>query len=187
QLARLLGMDEREISRRLAEPDREFVYLKRHLPPDIAAQVVQLALAGIALKREYRRYYPDGEVTAHLLGFTDVDDRGQEGIELASQDWLSGQPGSRKVIKDRLGQVVEDTQSVRAPVEGRDLALSIDRKLQYLASRELKAAVIQHRAKAGGIVAIDVRTGEVLAMANVPAYNPNNRTLLDGRRARNRA
>ena len=187
QLARLLGMDEREISRRLAEPDREFVYLKRHLAPDISAQIVQLGLPGIALKREYRRYYPDGEVTAHLLGFTDVDDRGQEGIELAYQDWLSGQPGSRKVIKDRLGQVVEDTQSVRAPIEGRDLALSIDRKLQYLAYRELKAAVIQHRAKAGGIVVIDVRTGEVLAMANVPAYNPNNRTLLDVRRARNRA
>jgi cell division protein FtsI (penicillin-binding protein 3) len=126
-------------------------------------------------------------VTAHLLGFTDVDDRGQEGLELAYQDWLSGQPGSRRVIKDRLGQVVEDAQSVRAPVEGRDLALSIDRKLQYLAYRELKAAVIQHRAKAGGIVAIDVRTGEVLAMANVPAYNPNNRTQFDVRRARNRA
>jgi cell division protein FtsI (penicillin-binding protein 3) len=187
QLARLLGMDEREIGRRLAERDREFVYLKRHLPPDTSAQVVQLALPGIALKREYRRYYPDGEVTAHLLGFTDVDDRGQEGLELAYQDWLSGQPGSRRVIKDRLGQVVEDAQSVRAPVEGRDLALSIDRKLQYLAYRELKAAVIQHRAKAGGIVAIDVRTGEVLAMANVPAYNPNNRTQLDVRRARNRA
>jgi cell division protein FtsI (penicillin-binding protein 3) len=187
QLARLLGMDEREIGRRLAERDREFVYLKRHLPPDTSAQVVQLALPGIALKREYRRYYPDGEVTAHLLGFTDVDDRGQEGLELAYQDWLSGQPGSRRVIKDRLGQVVEDAQSVRAPVEGRDLALSIDRKLQYLAYRELKAAVIQHRAKAGGIVAIDVRTGEVLAMANVPAYNPNNRTQFDVRRARNRA
>ena len=180
-------MDEREIARRLAEQDREFVYLKRHLPPDTSAQVVQLGLPGIALKREYRRYYPDGEVTAHLLGFTDVDDRGQEGIELAYQDWLSGQPGSRRVIKDRLGRVVEDAQSVRAPVEGRDLALSIDRKLQYLAYRELKAAVIQHRAKAGGIVAIDVRTGEVLAMANVPAYNPNNRTQLDVRRARNRA
>jgi cell division protein FtsI (penicillin-binding protein 3) len=187
QLARLLGMDEREIARRLAAQEREFVYLKRHLPPETSAQVVQLGLPGIALKREYRRYYPDGEVTAHLLGFTDVDDRGQEGIELAYQDWLSGQPGSRRVIKDRLGQVVEDAQSVRAPVEGRDLALSIDRKLQYLAYRELKAAVVEHRAKAGGIVAIDVRTGEVLAMANVPAYNPNNRTRLDVRRARNRA
>jgi cell division protein FtsI (penicillin-binding protein 3) len=187
QLARLLGMDENEVTRRLGEPDREFVYLKRHLPPDTSAQVVQLGLPGIALKREYRRYYPDGEVTAHLLGFTDVDDRGQEGIELAYQAWLCGQPGSRKVIKDRLGQVVEDTQSVRVPVEGRDLALSIDRKLQYLAYRELKAAVILHRAKAGGIVVIDVRTGEVLAMANVPAYNPNNRNLRDVRRARNRA
>jgi len=187
QLARLLGMDEREIARRVAEQDREFVYLKRHLSPETSAQVVQLGLPGIALKREYRRYYPDGEVTAHLLGFTDVDDRGQEGIELAYQDWLSGQPGSRRVIKDRLGRVVEDAESVSAPVEGRDLALSIDRKLQYLAYRELKAAVVEHHAKAGGIVVIDVRTGEVLAMANVPAYNPNNRTRLDPRRARNRA
>lgn len=187
QLARLLDMDERDLARKLADQRREFVYLKRHLSPDTSARVVQLALPGIALKREYRRFYPDGEVTAHLLGFTDVDDRGQEGIELAYQDWLSGQPGSRKVIKDRLGQVVEDTQSVRAPVEGRDLALSIDRKLQYLAYRELKAAVVAHNAKAGGIVAIDVQTGEVLAMANMPAYNPNNRAQLDVRRARNRA
>jgi len=187
QLARLLGMDEREIARKLADQSREFVYLQRHQPPEVAARVVQLGLPGISLKREYRRYYPDGEVTAQLLGFTDVDDRGQEGIELAYQEWLAGKPGSRRVIKDRLGRVVEDAESVRAPIEGRDLALSIDRKLQYLAYRELKAAVTEHRAKAGGIVAIDVRTGEVLAMANVPAYNPNDRSRLDARRARNRA
>jgi cell division protein FtsI (penicillin-binding protein 3) len=187
QLARLLGMDGREIARRLADQNREFVYLQRHQPPDVAARVVQLGLPGISLKREYRRYYPDGEVTAQLLGFTDVDDRGQEGIELAYEDWLAGKPGSRRVIKDRLGRVVEDVESVRAPIEGRDLALSIDRKLQYLAYRELKAAVTERRAQAGGIVAIDVRTGEVLAMANVPAFNPNDRSRLDVRRARNRA
>jgi cell division protein FtsI (penicillin-binding protein 3) len=186
QLARLLGMAERDIARRLAEQNREFVYLQRHQPPDVAARVVQLGLPGVALKREYRRYYPDGEVAAHLLGFTDVDDRGQEGIELAYEEWLAGKPGSRRVIKDRLGRVVEDTESVRAPIEGRDLALSIDRKLQYLAYRELKAAVTEHRAKAGGIVAIDVRTGEVLAMVNLPAFNPNDRSRLDARRARNR-
>jgi cell division protein FtsI (penicillin-binding protein 3) len=148
---------------------------------------VQLGLPGISLKREYRRYYPAGDLTAHLIGITDVDDRGQEGIELAYQDWLAGKPGSRRVIKDRLGRVVEDAANIRQPVEGRDLALSIDRKLQYLAYRELKAAVAQHRAKAGGIVVLDVRTGEVLAMANLPAFNPNNRSTLDSRRARNRA
>ena len=139
------------------------------------------------MKREYRRYYPAGDLTAHLIGITDVDDRGQEGIELAYQDWLAGKPGSRRVIKDRLGRVVEDAEHIRAPVEGRDLALSIDRKLQYLAYRELKAAVAQHRAKAGGIVVLDVRTGEVLALANLPAFNPNNRSTLDARRQRNRA
>jgi cell division protein FtsI (penicillin-binding protein 3) len=187
QLARLLDIDENEIARKLADPSREFVYLKRHLPPEVAAKVVQLGLPGISLKREYRRYFPAGETSAHLLGFTDVDDRGQEGIELAYEDWLAGKPGARRVIKDRMGRIVEDAQSLRAPVEGRDLALSIDRKLQYLAYRELKAAVIEHRAKAGGIVVIDANTGEVLALANVPAYNPNNRVNLDVRRARNRA
>jgi cell division protein FtsI (penicillin-binding protein 3) len=187
QLARLLDMSEQELARKLAGTDREFVYLKRHLPPDAATKVVQLGLPGIALKREYRRYYPAGDVMAHLIGFTDVDDRGQEGIELAYQDWLAGKPGSRRVIKDRLGQVVEDAQSVRAPTQGRDVALSVDLRLQYLAYRELKAAVIQHRAKAGAIVVLDVATGEVLALANVPAYNPNNRENLDAARARNRA
>jgi cell division protein FtsI (penicillin-binding protein 3) len=187
QLARLLEIDESEIARKLADPSREFVYLKRHLAPEVAAKVVQLGLPGISLKREYRRYFPAGETSAHLIGFTDVDDRGQEGIELAYEDWLAGKPGARRVIKDRMGRIVEDAQSLRAPVEGRDLALSIDRKLQYLAYRELKAAVIEHRAKAGGIVVIDVNTGEVLALANVPAYNPNNRANLDVRRARNRA
>jgi len=187
QLARLLDIDENEIARKLVDPSREFVYLKRHLPPEVAAKVVQLGLPGISLKREYRRYFPAGETSAHLLGFTDVDDRGQEGIELAYEDWLAGKPGARRVIKDRMGRIVEDAQSLRAPVEGRDLALSIDRKLQYLAYRELKAAVIEHRAKAGGIVVIDTNTGEVLALANVPAYNPNNRVNLDVRRARNRA
>jgi cell division protein FtsI (penicillin-binding protein 3) len=176
QLARLLDIDESEIARKLADPSREFVYLKRHLPPEVAAKVVQLGLPGISLKREYRRYFPAGETSAHLLGFTDVDDRGQEGIELAYEDWLAGKPGARRVIKDRMGRIVEDAQSLRAPVEGRDLALSIDRKLQYLAYRELKAAVTEHRAKAGGIVVIDANTGEVLALANVPAYRSEEHT-----------
>ena len=187
QLANLLDISELDLKRKLGDTEREFVYLKRHLPPDLAAKVVQLGLPGVSLKREFRRYYPAGDVTAQLLGITDVDDRGQEGVELAYQDWLSGKPGSRRVIKDRLGRVVEDAEHIGAPIEGRDLALSIDRKLQYLAYRELKAAVVQHRAKAGGIVVLDVRTGEVLAMANLPAFNPNNRATLDLRRQRNRA
>jgi cell division protein FtsI (penicillin-binding protein 3) len=187
ELARLLDLSEAELGRRLSATDREFVYLKRHLLPDVAARVVQLNVPGVSLKREYRRYYPAGDVTAHLLGFTDVDDRGQEGLELAYQDWLSGKPGSRRVIKDRLGRVVEDGESIRAPIEGRDLQLSIDRKLQYLAHRELKNAVAAHGAKAGGIVVLDVKSGEVLAMANLPAYNPNNRTRRTADHARNRA
>lgn len=187
RLAALLELDDDDLKRKLTGSGREFVYLRRHLPPELAAKVVQLGLPGILLKREYRRYYPSGEVTAHLLGLTDVDDRGQEGIELEYQDWLAGKPGSRRVVKDRLGHVVEDAQGIHAPVEGRDLALSIDRRLQYLAYRELKAAVIEHRAKAGGIVVLDVSTGEVLALANLPAFNPNNRATLDARRTRNRA
>jgi cell division protein FtsI (penicillin-binding protein 3) len=187
QLCKLLGLEEWELKRKLEDSGREFVYLKRHLPPEAAASVVQLGLPGVSLKREYRRYYPDGEVAAQLIGITDVDDRGQEGIELAYHDWLSGKPGSRRVIKDRLGRVVEDAEPLRAPIEGRDLALSIDRKLQYLAYRELKAAVLRESARAGEIVVLDVRTGEVLALANLPAFNPNNRATLDVRRSRNRA
>ncbi|HEU5283998.1 MAG TPA: penicillin-binding protein 2 [Burkholderiales bacterium] len=187
QLARLLEMSAAELEKRLSGAGRDFVYLKRHLRPDVAARLVQLGVAGISLKREYRRYYPAGEVTAHLLGFTDVDDRGQEGIELAYEDWLAGKPGSRRVIKDRLGRVVEGADGMHAPIEGRDVALSIDRKLQYLAYRELKAAAAEHRAKAGAIVVLDVKSGEVLALANVPAYNPNNRFRRDAARARNRA
>ena len=179
-------MEPGELKARLASRARDFVYLKRHLPPEQAAKVVQLDLPGIFLQREYRRYYPAGETLAHVVGFTDVDDKGQEGLELAYQDWLAGEPGSRRVIRDRLGRVVEDVASIRAPQEGRDLQLSIDLKLQYLAYRELKAAVSLHQAKAGGIVVLDVKTGEVLALANVPTYNPNNRARYNAVRARNR-
>ena len=187
QLARLLDLEEHDLKKRLGEPEREFVYLRRHLPPDLAAKVVQLGLPGIGLRREYRRYYPAGDQMAQLIGITNIDDRGLEGIELEYQDLLAGKPGSRRVIKDRLGRVVEDAESIRPPIEGRDLALSIDSKLQYLAFRELKAAVAQHQAKAGGVVVLDIKTGEVLALANLPAFNPNNRATLDTRRARNRA
>jgi cell division protein FtsI (penicillin-binding protein 3) len=186
QLAKLLEIDNAEISKRLHETGREFVYLKRHLSPEEAAKVVQLKIPGVFLQREYRRYYPAGEVMAHLLGFTDVNDNGQEGLELAYQDWLAGIPGSRRVIKDRIGHIVEDVESIKVPQEGRTLVLSIDSKIQYLAYRELKKAVEAQRAKAGGIVVLDAKSGEVLALASLPSYNPNNRTKLNLQRTRNR-
>jgi cell division protein FtsI (penicillin-binding protein 3) len=187
KLTRLLGMDAAELKKKLAETEREFVYLKRQLPPEQAAKVVQLNLPGVFLQREYRRYYPAAEVTAHVVGVTGMDDNGQEGIELAYQDWLTGKAGSRRVIKDRLGHVVEDIESIRAPQQGRELALSIDQRIQYLAFRELKSAIALNEAKAGSLVVLDVNTGEVLALANWPTYNPNNRDTLTVGRSRNRA
>lgn len=186
-LARVLQMDVEALRKRLTEGSREFVFLKRQLPPDQAARVLQLRIPGVLLQREYRRYYPAGEVAAHLVGFNNVDDNGQEGVELAYQEWLAGKPGSRRVIKDKRGQIVEDIENLRVPQQGRDLALSIDRKIQYLAYRELKAAVEQHKAKAGSAVVLDVQTGEVLALVNLPAFNPNNRGKLTGQQTRNRA
>ena len=187
QLAKLMGMHENDVKNKLAETRREFVYLKRQLPPEQAAKVVQLSIPGIFLQREYRRYYPAGDVMAHVVGFTGVDDNGQEGMELAYQDWLAGKAGSRRVIKDRLGHIIEDVESIRTPQEGKTLALSIDRKIQYLAYRELKEAVEANKAKAGGIVVLDAKTGEVLALANMPVYNPNNREKLRSNSTRNRA
>ncbi len=187
RLARLLEMDITELRRKLADEKREFVYLKRQLAPEHAARIVEMNVPGIFLQREYRRYYPAGEVTAHLLGFTDIDDRGQEALELAFNDAMTGKAGSRRVIKDRLGHIVEDVESIRAPQHGSRLQLSIDAKVQYLAFRELKKAVIDHRARAGGIVVLDAQNGEVLAMANLPSYNPNNRGRFDPSRTRNRA
>ena len=186
RLSQLLEVDAGEIQKRLADTSREFVYLKRHLPPEQAAKVVELNVPGIFLQREYRRYYPGSDYFAHLIGFTDIDDQGQEALELAFDAQLAGKPGSRRVIKDRLGRIVEDVESVRLPQQGQDLALSVDARIQYLAYRELKNAVDANRAKAGGIVVLDVETGEVLAMANLPSYNPNNRGTLEPRRTRNR-
>jgi cell division protein FtsI (penicillin-binding protein 3) len=186
KLAALLGMSSGELERKLGESGRDFVYLKRQLPPEIADAVAQLRLRGIYEQREYRRYYPAGEVAAHLIGFTGVDDAGQEGLELAYEESLGGRRGSRRVIKDRLGQVVEDVQSIRAAQDGADLTLSIDGKLQSLAFSALKAAVERHHAKAGALLALDVQTGEVLALANVPSFNPNNRARLTGAELRNR-
>jgi cell division protein FtsI (penicillin-binding protein 3) len=185
KLAALLALPRAELDKKLDEPSRDFVYLKRQVPPETADAIAALGLNGIHQHREFRRYYPAGEVTAHVIGFTGVEDTGQEGVELAFQQHLGGKPGSRRVIKDRLGRIVEDVESIRSAQDGRDLALSIDGKLQSLAFGALKKAVEQHRAKAGALVAIDVRTGEILALANVPSYNPNNRART-GAQLRNR-
>lgn len=187
-LANLLEIDHDQLRRLLeARADREFVYLKRHVDPSIAAQVRALGAPGVALQREYRRYYPDGEVAAQVLGFTDVDDVGQEGIELAYDEWLRGEPGAKRVVKDGKHAVIENVESIRPARPGRDLVLSIDRRIQYLAYRELKAAVHQHKAKSGSVVVLDTASGEILAMVNQPSYNPNNRTRWHPSTLRNRA
>ncbi len=186
RLATLLGLDARELQKRLDDSATDFVYLKRQVAPDTADAIAALGLKGLHQHREFRRYYPGGEVTAHVIGFTGVDDAGQEGIELAFQAQLAGKPGTRRVLKDRLGRIVEDVESIRSAQDGRDLALALDAKLQSLAFGALKSAVEQHRAKAGALIAVDVRSGEVLALVNVPSFNPNNRARLTGAQLRNR-
>lgn len=187
-LCKLLDMDIAQLQRILAErSEREFVYLKRHISPELAARVKEVGAPGVFLDREYRRYYPDGEVTAHIVGFTDIDDVGQEGTELAYEEWLRGEPGAKRVIKDGRHHVVADVESIRPPRPGKHLTLSIDRRLQYLAYRELKTAVVQHKARSGSLVMMDVQSGEVLAMVNQPSYNPNNRRDLRSGAIRNRA
>ena len=187
QLARLLQLEERELKGRLFDASRDFSYLRRQLPPETAAAVIKLGVPGIFLQREYRRYYPAGEVTAQTLGFTDLDDNGQEGIELAFQAQLAGKAGSERVIKDRRGHIVEDVASIRAPKPGSDVALSLDNRIQYHAYREIKQAVLRHRAKAGSIVVLDAKSGELLALANWPSFNPNNRDKPRQEVLRNRA
>jgi cell division protein FtsI (penicillin-binding protein 3) len=187
-LAQLLEMPPPVLWAKIQEKaEREFVYLKRHVSPDVVGRIKALALPGIEFQREYRRFYPMGEVSGHLLGYTNVDDVGQEGLELAHDVILRGAPGSKSVIKDRIGNIIADVGGVREPRPGQDLVLSLDQRIQYLAYRELKTAVNKHQAKAGTAVVLDVRTGEVLAMVNQPTYNPNNRAALGGDAARNRA
>lgn len=187
-LCKVLEIDPRKLERSLAKrQEREFLYLRRHITPELAAKVMALEVPGVSLQREYRRYYPAGEVFSHVVGFTNVDDVGQEGIELLHNDWLQGTPGSKRVIKDRLGRIVENVESISEPRPGQDLRLSLDRRIQYLAYRELKAAVQRYQALSGSAVVLDVKTGEVLAMVNQPAYNPNNRGDLSKDRLRNRA
>jgi cell division protein FtsI (penicillin-binding protein 3) len=188
QLARILGLDQQTVMRRVTRSmDKEFLYLKRHISPAQAKQVLDLKLPGINVQREYRRYYPASEVAGHLVGFTDIDDSGQEGLELAFNHWLAGESGAKRVLKDRLGRSVENVASIRPPHHGKDLRTSIDLRVQYLAYRTLKAAIKTHNAKSGSIVVLDVKTGEVLAMVNQPTYNPNDRSQLLPARYRNRA
>ena len=186
-LSRALAMPVAELRQKIARKDRQFVFLKRQISPEQAAKVMSLRVPGVFQQREYRRFYPAGEVMAHVVGFTGIEDNGQEGIELAAQSRLAGTPGSRKVIKDRKGRVVEDVESVRAPRNGAEVTLAIDQRLQFLAHRELKAAVDQHRAKAGALVILDAKSGEVLALVNQPDYNPNNRAAVTGKQTRNRS
>jgi len=188
QLAKLLGVEPQNIMNRVTrEMTKEFVYLKRHLSPDRAARVMALKVPGVNVQREYRRYYPAGEVVGHLVGFTNIDDKGLEGLELAYNHWLSGEIGKKRVLKDRLGRSVEDVESIRPPHPGKDLRTSIDLRLQYAAYRALKGAIQQFSADSGSIVILDVHTGEVLAMANQPSYNPNDRLQFAPNRYRNRA
>ncbi len=188
ELAKLLSLDNAKVKRLLASrADREFVYLKRHVSPALAEQVSALKVPGVYLQREYRRYYPGGEVAAHIVGFTNIDDVGQEGLELAYEDWLGGEPGAKRVIKDGRHHIIEDVESISRPHPGKDLALSIDRRIQYLAYRELKAVMKEHNARAASAVVLDVKSGEVLAMVNQPSFNPNNRQQLRSSHMRNRA
>ena len=185
KLASLLQISESELRKKLKE-DRKQIFLKRQVEPVIAQQIKQLEIPGIGLNNEYRRFYPEGEAMAHVVGFTNVEDRGQEGMELSRQKELAGHPGQRRVVVDRLGRVVEEMAILQLPQNGKDLNLSIDSKIQFLAYNAVKDAVEKHRAKAGGAVVLDTQTGEILALANYPSYNPNDRKFLTGEQLRNR-
>jgi len=185
KLANLLQISESELRKKLKD-ERKQIFLKRQVDPQVAQQIKQLEIPGIGQNNEYRRFYPEGEAMAHVVGFTNVNDKGQEGMELSREKDLAAQPGQRRVVIDRLGRVVEDIAIVQLPQNGKDLQLSIDSKIQFLAYNALKSAVEQHHAKAGGAVVLDVQTGEILALANYPSYNPNDRKYLTGEQLRNR-
>lgn len=188
ELAEILDLDAETLARRVSQrSEREFVYLRRHVAPDIAERVDALEFPGVALEREYRRFYPAGEAAGHVLGMTNVDDVGQEGLELAFNEWLIGEPGQKRVVKDLYGRVIENVELVKQARQGRDLVSSLDRRLQYLAYRELKSAVAEFGARSGSVVVLSVANGEVLAMVNQPSYNPNDRTRNAGAAMRNRA
>jgi len=187
ELAGLLDTSDEQLRKLLsARLDRNFFYLKRHVPPDTARRVQALKIPGINTGKEYKRYYPLGEVASHLVGFTNIDDEGQEGIELAFDDWLRGDPGRKRVLKDLYGSIVKDIENIRQSVPGETLTLALDQRLQYLAYRELKTAVLDHKARGGMLLLLGIRTGEVLALAVQPPFNPNNRAGISGSHYRNR-
>ena len=185
ELARLLEMSEAELHKKL-DSDRTFVYLKRQVEMDVIEKIDALKIVGLDTRKEYKRFYPQGEVMTHLVGFTNVEDAGQESMELARQSTLVGVTGSRRVVKDRIGRIVDDVGQYKSPHDGKDLTLSVDSKIQYIAHSQLKAAVEKFKAKAGAAVVLDVHTGEVLALANWPTYDPNDRKKLTGAQLRNR-
>ena len=187
QLARLMGMPLPALMAKLADEDKTFVWIKRQLDWDVGQQIQALGIKGIYQRKEYKRQYPEGEAAAHVVGFTNVEDHGQEGMELAFDKELAGKPGSRRVIKDRLGRVVEGVGAEVPPVDGRDMQLSIDSKVQFFAYQKLRDTVAEHKAKAGSVVVLDAHTGEVLALANYPSYDPGRRGKLTGEQLRNRA
>lgn len=187
QLAKLLDMPLPDLMKRLSEDDKSFVWLKREVDESAAREIAALDIKGIYQRKEYRRQYPEGEAAAHIVGFTNVEDKGQEGVELAFEKQLAGRPGSRRVIKDRLGRIVEDVGQQVPPVDGKDIQLSIDSKVQFFAYQQLRDAVTQNKAKAGSVIVLDAQTGEVLALANYPSYNPARRQNLTGSQLRNRA
>jgi cell division protein FtsI (penicillin-binding protein 3) len=187
ELARLLGMTPAELDKKLKDDEKTFVWLRRQLDAPVVKQILALGIKGVYDIKEYKRLYPEGEAAAHIVGFTNVEDQGQEGVELVFQKQLSGKPGSRRVIKDRLGRVVEDVGETVPPVDGEDLQLSIDSKVQFFAYQKLREAVLEHKAKAGSVVVLDAQSGEVLALANYPSYSPDKRVNLSGEQLRNRA
>src|SRR5690606_36419751 len=188
ELAAALSVPAETLASRVSQrADKEFMYLRRRISPAAAEEVLDLGIPGVYSQREYRRFYPQGEALAHVLGFTNVDDRGQEGLELAFDEWLSGTPGAKRVIRDGQGRIIANVDLLRAPEPGKDLVLSIDRRIQYLAFRELRRAITEAKAAAGSVVILDVHSGEVLAMANLPSYNPNQLDGQAGDARRNRA
>jgi cell division protein FtsI (penicillin-binding protein 3) len=187
ELARLLEMSTSELDKKIKDDDKTFVWLRRQLDEPVVKQILALNIKGVYDIKEYKRLYPEGEAAAHIVGFTNVEDQGQEGVELVFQKQLSGKPGSRRVIKDRLGRVVEDVGETVPPVDGEDLQLSIDSKVQFFAYQKLRDAVLENKAKAGSVVVLDAQSGEILALANYPSYSPDKRVNLSGEQLRNRA
>jgi len=188
KVAKLLSLDAISLKGKIKRNiNREFLYLKRHAAPELADEVMALKVPGVSLLNEYRRYYPSGEVAAHVVGFSDIDDNGQEGIELAFNEWLKGRPGKKRVIRDRLGRAFDDVERIQSAEPGKPLKLSLDKRLQYVTYRALKATVLKHNAVAGSAVVLDVNTGEVLAMVNQPSFNVNDRKQMQPQATRNRA